>query len=162
MKHNEMINEETEQSGQDFKEEIDYPEILILMREIGVAMKQLCDMPPGELVLLLTLSRVTEPNEEIRPSKLGRLMKTSRPAVSRLLKSLKKKGYLQLTCNTADHRYTKVALTPGGREQLESSVDQCSGVLRKVADRMGHDKIRVLHQYNQMFLEYLSEELREI
>ena len=97
----------------------------------------------------------------IRPSDLGKEMHLSRPAISRMLKSLKEKGFLELSSQTQDHRYVKVALTEEGRTSLKEELRKCSDVLKRVVARMGIEDLNRMLCYNEMFVGYLMEELKQ-
>ena len=139
---------------------IDYRRLLVQMRSVGVSLKQLCELPPGELALMITLAKWTNPGRQIRPSELGKEMRLSRPAVSRMLKSLKEKGYLEMSIQADDHRYVRVALTDKGRASLDHALFQCTGILSRVISRMGCEDLQRMLYYNDMFLSYLTEELQ--
>ncbi len=141
------------------EESIDYQHLLVQMRDIGVGLKQLCGLPPGELALLIILARWTSDERPIRPSELGKEMHLSRPAISRMLRSLREKGFLELSSQSNDHRYVKVALTDEGRASLKEELGQCSDVLKKVVVRMGSKDLHRMLSYNELFMGYLMEEL---
>lgn len=143
------------------EEIIDYQHLLVQMRGIGVGLKQLCGLPPGELALLITLDKWMSDERSIRPSDLGKEMHLSRPAISRMLKSLKEKGFLELSSQTQDHRYVKVALTEEGRASLKEELRKCSDVLKRVVSRMGIEDLHRMLSYNEMFVGYLMEELKQ-
>jgi len=87
-------------------------------------------------------------------------MRLSRPAVSRMLRSLKQKEYLKVISNPEDLRYMKVVLTEKGMDSLRAELAKCTDILRRVVDRMGISEINRMLYYNQMFITYLSEELQ--
>ena len=159
-------NNEKEESAdrkepeQEVSRTIDYRDMIVQMRGVGVSLKQLCDIPPGELAMMILLSRQDPSGQGIRPSEIGRQMRLSRPAVSRMLRSLKKKEYLKVISNPEDLRYMKAVLTKKGKDSLTAELAKCTGILGRVVDRMGISEIKRMLSYNQKFMTYLSEELQ--
>ena len=141
-------------------EEVDYRRLLVQMRGVGVSLKQLCELPPGELALMIILTKWTESHRQIRPSELGQEMRLSRPAVSRMLRSLKEKGFLESSIQADDHRYVKVSITERGKTNLNDALKQCKGILNRVISRMGSEDMKQMLGYNDRFLTYLAEELQ--
>lgn len=74
----------------------DYQQLIIQMRKANVQFQQMCNIPSGELTMLLTLRHLLLAKEFVIPSDIGDAMKLSRPAVSRMLHNLERKGYLEM------------------------------------------------------------------
>ena len=158
---NETIEEIPPEEKREREEDpIDYRNMLVRMREIGVGLKQLCELPPGELAMLIILAGKMEPDRQVRPSELGKEMHLSRPAVSRMLRSLKEKGYLKMSVLPEDHRYVKIVLTEEGIESLDREMSRCADVFKRVVSRMGDEAVSRMMYYNSMFTSILMEEIR--
>ena len=74
----------------------DYQQLIIQMRRANAQFQQLCNIPSGELTMLLTLRRLLLAKTFVIPSDIGDALKLSRPAVSRMLHNLERKGYLEM------------------------------------------------------------------
>lgn len=92
----------------------DYQQLIIQMRKANVQFQQMCNIPSGELTMLLTLRHLLLAKEFVIPSDIGDAMKLSRPAVSRMLHNLERKGYLEMKSSemkiTATSRYSSPRL----------------------------------------------------
>lgn len=99
----------------------DYQQLIIQMRRANVQFQQLCNIPSGELTMLLTLRRLLLAKTFVIPSDIGDALKLSRPAVSRMLHNLERKGYLEMKSSEEDHRYVKYSLPRQGRSLLPKS-----------------------------------------
>ena len=86
-------------------------------------------------------------------------MKLSRPAVSRMLHVLEKKGYIQMKSGEEDLRYVYVFLTDKGSELLHREMAHGCRVLEKVRERMGSRCLNDYLRYCGKFQEILSEEI---
>ena len=96
----------------------DYQQLIMQMRKANVQFQQMCNIPSGELTTLLTLRHLLLAKEFVIPSDIGDAMKLSRPAVSRMLHNLERKGYLEMKSSEEDHRYVKVQFTQTGKELI--------------------------------------------
>lgn len=117
----------------------DYQQLIIQMRKANVQFQQMCNIPSGELTMLLTLRHLLLAKEFVIPSDIGDAMKLSRPAVSRMLHNLERKGYLEMKSS----------------EEFE----KCCKLLERVKERMGEkDMYKFLYYYSQ-FCTILVDEI---
>lgn len=159
-----MELEEAGSSEQDEKKDCDvctddYKELIVQMRKSSLLFQQMSSVPLGELTMLLAISRQSERVGAVRVSGLGTAMKLSRPAVSRMLHILEKKGYIQMKNGEEDQRYVYVSLTDKGKDLLHQEMSYGYHVLEKVKDRMGDRCLKDYLQYCGKFHEILSEEI---
>ncbi len=137
----------------------DYQQLIIQMRKANVQFQQMCNIPSGELTMLLTLRRLLLVKAFVIPSDIGDAMKLSRPAVSRMLHNLERKGYLEMKSSEEDHRYVKVQFTPQGKNLITAELEKCCMLLERVKERMGEgDMNRFLHYYSE-FCTILVDEI---
>jgi DNA-binding MarR family transcriptional regulator len=128
----------------------DYQQLIIQMRKANVQFQQMCNIPSGELTMLLTLRHLLLAKEFVIPSDIGDAMKLSRPAVSRMLHNLERKGYLEMKSSEEDHRYVKVQFTQTGKELIIEEFEKCCKLLERVKERMGEkDMYKFLYYYSQ-------------
>ena len=137
----------------------DYKELIVQMRKSNLLFQQMSSVPLGELTMLLAISRQSERLGAVRVSGLGTAMKLSRPAVSRMLHVLEKKGYIQMKSGEEDLRYVYVFLTDKGSELLHREMTHGCRVLEKVRERMGSRCLNDYLRYFGKFQEILSEEI---
>ena len=137
----------------------DYQQLIIQMRRANVQFQQMCNIPSGELTMLLTLRRLLLTKTFVIPSDIGDAMKLSRPAVSRMLHNLERKGYLKMKSSEEDHRYVKVQFTQSGRELITEELEKCVKLLERVKDRMGERDMNQFLYYYSEFCSILVDEI---
>ena len=125
----------------------DYQQLIIQMRRANVQFQQLCNIPSGELTMLLTLRRLL-------------LAKTFViPAVSRMLHNLERKGYLEMKSSEEDHRYVKVQFTQAGKKLITEELEKCGTLLERVKERMGEKDMNQFLYYYSEFCSILIDEI---
>lgn len=137
----------------------DYQQLIIQMRKASVQFQQICNIPSGELTMLLTLRRLLLAKAFVIPSDIGDAMKLSRPAVSRMLHNLERKGYLAMKSSEEDHRYVKVQFTQHGRDLITEELEKCCTLLERVKERMGERDMQKFLYYYSEFCSILVDEI---
>ena len=137
----------------------DYQQLIIQMRKANIQFQQMCNIPSGELAMLLTLRRLLPVKAFVIPSDIGDAMKLSRPAVSRMLHNLERKGYLEMKSSEEDHRYVKVQFTQTGQDIITGELEKCCKLLERVKERMGE---KDMHKFLYYYSEFCSILLDEI
>lgn len=137
----------------------DYQQLIIQMRKANIQFQQMCNIPSGELAMLLTLRRLLLAKAFVIPSDIGDAMKLSRPAVSRMLHNLERKGYLEMKSSEEDHRYVKVQFTQTGRDLITEELEKCCKLLERVKERMGEKDMHKFLYYYSEFCSILLEEI---
>lgn len=138
---------------------IDFKELIVLIRKMHVHFQQICALPPGELSMLIILERLHKKQEIIVASDLVRLMSLSRPAVSRMLHILEKKGYISLEESAKDHRSVKIILNEAGKKLLRDEEKKCHDELTYAIRKIGDENIKKMMYYNFRFFKTVSQEL---
>ena len=137
----------------------DYQQLIIQMRRANVQFQQMCNIPSGELTMLLTLRRLLLAKTFVIPSDIGDALKLSRPAVSRMLQNLERKGYLEMKSSEEDHRYVKVKFTQAGKKLITEGLEKCGTLLERVTERMGEKEMnQFLYDYSE-FCSILVDEI---
>ena len=109
--------------------------------------------------MLLTLRHLLLAKAFVIPSDIGDAMKLSRPAVSRMLHNLERKGYLEMKSSEEDHRYVKAQFTQTGKELITEELEKCCKLLERVKERMGEkDMYKFLYYYSR-FCSILVDEI---
>ena len=76
----------------------------------------------------------------ISVSEIARASSSSLPSISRTLRQLRKKGYIDSCTDENDRRNTYVALTPAGQDILAKDMEQRKRFHAAVVQRMGEDE----------------------
>lgn len=139
----------------------EYQEMIVQFRKINLHFQQMCGMPAGELTMMLTIHRLMEQGASVTVSKLGKVLYLSKPAVSRMLHTLKRKGYIQMSCGQDDHRFVHVEYTEDGLRRMQEELSKGVSAMRRVFSRMGREDMSRLLHYCYRFCSILSEEISE-
>lgn len=154
--------EERENTLEEINDNCAFPfqELLVCIRLYHVLMQQICDLPMGELVMLLLICRCKNNREAISTTWLVKEMSLSRPAVSRMLHVLEKKGYIHLENDAEDHRCVKICPTSAGRELVEKEMETCADILKNAAGNLDMEEICAMVEMNRKFCGEIAKELK--
>lgn len=148
-----------EEQGSGGRSKESYEMLLIAVRQMSLHLQQMCSIPQGELTMLIAISRMEKEKGYVLPSELRTAMHLSRPAVSRMLHNLEDKGYLRRRVSDSDHRFVRVEITNQGKEKMNTAIERCTDILKKVKERMGEEDMEHFLDYNKKFCRILSEEV---
>ena len=85
-------------------------------------------------------------------SALAGVSDVSMPAVSRALRSLEAKGWIERHVDRADRRNTYISLTPIGEAARADARERFLAFMGQVFDEMGEDNIRALLSLQERFI----------
>lgn len=136
----------------------DFREMIVQMRKATLCFQQMCSVPMGELTMLLTIHNLSENHTPVVISRLGDYLKLSKPAVSRMLHVLKKKGYIQMENGKEDQRFVFVEITEKGQELIQHEMVHCHNLIWQVRERMGEKDMHDFLYYNKKFYSIFEEE----
>ena len=153
-----ILTEMCEEAPEERQDTYDYELLLIALRQLSLHLQQVSSIPQGELTMMLAISQLEKEKGYVLPSEIKKVMHLSRPAISRMIHNLEKKGYLVREVSTADHRFVRVGITRPGIERMEAALIKCAEILKKVKDRMGEEDMEHFLEYNRKFCRILSEE----
>ncbi len=139
----------------------DYRVLIMQMRKANLLLQQVCQIPLGELTMLLTLSYLSKGTGAVPASSLDKAMNLSRPAVSRMLHVLEKKGCLEMRNDEEDQRYVLVYPTEKGEKILQKELSCGYHLFKRVSDRMGEEHARDFLYYSVEFYQIMAEEISE-
>ena len=131
---------------------------LMQLRRANLCFQKQCQTPMGEMTVLLSIYQMIRQGLSVSVSSLGDRLQLSRPAVSRMMHTLKKKGYIVLHPGMEDHRYIFIELTRPGQDLLQREAERCLDLLHRVSDRMGKDDMEQYLYYSRKFASILMEE----
>mgnify|MGYP003286115213 CR=1 FL=1 len=127
------------------------------------------DLPQGTFVLLHTiiengkkLDFVENGNQiGMTVSDLSEILKVSRPAISRMINELERKGFIERVSTRSDRRLVYVCIAPLGKEALKHAWERANAGLNGVIDKMGvHDikeLIRILNKLHEVVYELSND-----
>jgi len=94
---------------------------MLWQRKIRRALDQF-DLTHTQFVLLATLAWSSKTAESVTQTEIATLSKTDRMMVSKVLRTLQKKGFVDRKEHLSDTRAKSVSLTPKGREILQKAL----------------------------------------
>lgn len=143
----------------------DSENLITLMHQIRTLMSQLkpqSDITLGEFCVMSIIEDYSR-NQKVRltPTKLNDLLGTKKPATSRLLAVLEKKGYLVKSNDEKDHRICYLQLQPHAAEVLSEERKYFQQMFGRISMRVGSKEIIQLIKSIQKLSDVLEEELGE-
>ncbi len=104
----------------------------------------------GEFLMMVKIDCL---EGEVSIKELTNFCHVSMPAVSRMLHSMEKKGYLKRYASRKDKRTTFVKLTDLGKAYKEEAQNKVTNFIEKVSKQMGEEKMR---QFTKLFWEFID------
>ena len=83
------------------------------------------------------------------------------PAVSRTLRSLQGRGWIERTIDEDDRRSVRVSITPAGREKLLDNMSRVVGSLNRILSVFTEDEMRDVARLYSKFASATAEQLGE-
>jgi len=77
-------------------------------------------------------------------SELGHRLGMKRPAVSQVLRSLSRRGWIERIRDAEDQRSVRIDLTPQGRQVLKFTVGRATGILKRAVHSLSAENIEHL------------------
>lgn len=120
--------------------------LMILFHRLGKlnAALDFAALPRSEFTVLETVERYqrTHPEESgMQVSRLIRVLQNVPSSVSRSMKRLEEKGYIERTVDKADRRNVYVQVTEAGSRVREAVKEQIDGFAERVIARMGSEEM---------------------
>ena len=134
------------------------------LRRIGHRKGMNLDLRDSETMLLLQIEcRMRGDREEgVKPSELTGGGFVSKPMVSRILGGLEEKGYISRTASRRDRREVYVRITEKGRQSLEREQKHRDGIVERILNRMGRDRLEQLVDLMKEFNACAEEEAKQV
>lgn len=124
-----------------------------------------CEIQINELMIMESISKGCAcSNQHFCVSKIQENLHITKPAVSQILNSLEKKGYIAREINPHDRRKISVKTTKTGDEILAQSLQLYDDMLCELFHRFGEDNIAdLMAQLEELtcIFQTLKEELEE-
>ncbi|MCI8401743.1 MAG: winged helix-turn-helix transcriptional regulator [Lachnospiraceae bacterium] len=112
----------------------------------------------GEFWVLASLERYEEkhPGEGIQAAKLAKLVDASPQGLSRTLRNLEGKGFLERRTDTRDRRNACICLTKEAHRIMEEGKEQMKRLFAEVVEEMGEDRLRELMSHLNRLMDVIQ------
>lgn len=101
-------------------------------------------------------------NNGVNVTSLSEVLGVSTPAVSRILRGLEEKGFIQRITNKRNRRETYISLTDNGREIYFRDRELASSLYKTVEKKLGQDQIKELVRLSRSFNLIMTEEIERM
>ena len=121
------------------------------------------DVSQGEFAVLQKIYRYTleEPDSGgISVSEVASSLRVTSPAISRMIRVLEKKNYVERFESRRDRRHTLLRLTENGAAVRESTFSTLKNYFRRVSERMGPERMAQLSLLSEQLYAAMEDELR--
>ena len=112
-----------------------------------------------EFKTMSAISRISK-SGDVKVSDIARYLELSAPAVSRTMKSLEEKEYIERHTDKQDRRNTFVKLTIKGEEQQKAWMKSFEEFSEAIFARLGDDKSNKLLEDLEAFVKASKEEMK--
>ena len=112
-----------------------------------------------EFKTMSAISRISK-GGDVKVSDIARYLELSAPAVSRTMKSLEEKEYIERHTDKQDRRNTFVKLTAKGEEQLKAWMKVFEEFSEAIFARLGDEKSNQLLEDLEAFVKASKEEMK--
>lgn len=121
------------------------------------------ELTPGEMSLCYCVHAFVIKNDGSMPTvaEIASLLNVSVPAISRTLKNLEAKEYIQRTANQADRRIVHISLTERGEQCVMSHFSAVSEVLDKVLAQFTDEELKTMLRLYAKLTSAVSQVLNE-
>ena len=122
----------------------------------------------NEFVALCILSDVQkkQQKEQTEPgiyvSVLAATMHSSMPAVSRLLRAMEEKGWIERSVDRKDRRNTFVRITEEGRQMQQEQIAWMGGIFMDTIRKIGTEKMGAMLSLLENFALEMEEKIKEM
>lgn len=141
--------------------EDDLRNIIHHLRTITSQLRPVKNITFGEYNVLCVIGQSLDlnPSYGLTPTKLNDIMGTKKPATSRTLTMLEKKGYIVREVSMKDHRISSLKITKSGYEILSEGSETYKKLGQRVVERMGREEFSHMLAAMVKFGRILEEEL---
>lgn len=144
--------------------QIDFMHVMNRFRRMHLA-DAFAGLSKGEFFTLEMLHK----HRELHPEAAGMYVTSlanhthmSMPAMSRLLKTLEQKGYIERTVDKEDRRNTYISMTAKGTKVRAGAVAQMQALTCRVIQKMGEEDMQQLFSLWHKLMDIMEAEIREI
>lgn len=91
-------------------------------------------------------------------SDIAKRLRITAPAVSKMLRSMEEKGYVERRVDEKDRRNTRVSITPDGKEAEQQVRRQMQEFITGVIERLREERTKELIHLMNRYTEIMQEE----
>lgn len=133
--------------------------ILEKMKNISARFQPMKFLSIGEFSLLSIIYNTSKEVNKIKSSDISERLNISKPAASRMLNTVEKKGYIKRYMEKEDRRVVTISITEKGINVYKNGIEEYRKVCRRIFQKMGaKDMESFIHLANKFF-EVLIQEL---
>ena len=96
--------------------------------------------------------------KDFEASDIAKRLRITAPAVSKMLRSMEEKGYVERRVDEKDRRNTRVSITPDGKEAEQQVRRQMQEFITGVIERLGEERTKELIHLMNRYTEIMQEE----
>lgn len=138
-----------------------YMRAILRFRKVGMTLPQASDLNMTELVVMRGLERNC-PNSDSNTgvAKVQKQLHITKSAISQMMTSLEKKGYIERMIDPEDRRKRIVTLTAAGKDVLNKTKETTNHNLNEIFSSLGDENIKqFINLLNQV--SDISEDLKK-
>ncbi len=122
------------------------------------------DLTPSEMSLCYCVYTSMMKNDGLKPTvaEIASMLNVSVPAISRTLKNLEAKEYVQRTANPFDRRIVHISLTEKGENVLLKNFRDITDAMDKVLAKFTDEELETMLRLYTRFTSAVSQVLNEI
>lgn len=135
---------------------------MLRFKKMGMNFTSGCEIHMGELAVMKAIAGCPfGPAKSVYVSQIQNNVHITKPAVSQILNTLEKRGYVSREMDRGDRRKIAVSLTPSGREILKRQREDFDKKLEAVISRFGEDNTRQLTKLLTLLADAANETVCE-
>ena len=127
----------------ELKEE--YIHALFRFKRMGMNMPQLSDVSMAEIVIMKDIAKTSDcPHHNMSVQDMQSKLHITKSAISQMMSSLEKKGYIEREIDKSDRRKILSTLTPTGENVLKGAKKHADQRLETIISRFGKENTKQL------------------
>lgn len=122
------------------------------------------ELTPSEMSLCYCVHAFVMKSDGLKPTvaEIAARLNVSVPAISRTLKNLEAKEYVQRTANRSDRRIVHISLTEKGEQVLMKNFRAITNVMDKVLAQFTDEELETMLRLHTRFTSAVSQVINEI
>ena len=137
-----------------------YMHAIFRFKKMGMVFHQIADVNMNELVVMRGIAGNSFSDNNTCVSEIQSNLHITKSAISQMMNSLEKKGYIEREIDKNDRRKVIVTLTKMGMDVLKKTKDSVNQLLDEIFSRFGEENTKQLISLINL-LSDISEELKE-
>ena len=126
------------------------------------AIERMGVMPKSEGFVLQVIINISEGEKGCRVSDIAKALEVSVPAISRTLKKLREKEFIESIINEKDRRNTYITITNKGRTSLERDLSKMNSLMKAVKKDLTEEELKEFCRIYDKIYESFKKRLDEI